>query len=156
MKCVTGKAGFQAKEMLIVLGPGSCGKSTSIKLAYQSILARALKPQVPVRATYLYSTVREVAVHVDLSVSFGIATRGDGPSHVMDGLNFFTAHKSQVIVCATRSRGGSLQAALSFAALNGFAVTTIQQAKVSAAQQAGANSRLAKQIHAWACRCLGI
>lgn len=156
MQCGTMKSGKRAKEMLIVLGPGNCGKSTVIKLAYQSILQRTLWKSVPIKATYLYSTVREVAVHLTIQKSFGIATRGDGPSHVLQSLNFFKTHKCKVIVCATRSRGGSLQAAQQFAKSNGFAVTMMRKSKVPAPQQRGADSRFVKQVYKWACRSLGI
>lgn len=156
MKCVGGKKATRKKEMLVISGSGSCGKSTSIKLAYQSIITRALRKHTPLQAGYLYSTDREVAVYIDLPLRLGIATRGDSPTHVNDGLNFFSTNKCQMIVCATRSRGGSFQAAMNFAASHGFVVTTIQKMKVSAVQQAGANSHMAKQIHAWACQRLGI
>lgn len=87
-----------------------------------------------VKANYLYSTAREVAVHLVLQKSFGIATCGDGPSHVLQGLNFFKKQNGKLIVCATRSRGGSLQMAKKFAAANGFALTTVRKAKVPASQ----------------------
>lgn len=152
--------GTQIKEMLIVRGLGNCGKSTSIKLAYQLVLQRALKKNAPapIQANYLYSTIKEVAVHLPLRRSFGIATRGDGAAQVSQGLRYFNRHNCEVIVCATRTRGGSLKQAQQFAALNGFAVSTMQKTKIPGTQNAHAlaNFQFAKQIHTWACRRLGI
>ena len=145
------------KQMLIITGPGNAGKSTTVKLAHHAILQRAIASQGITDARYLYLTQREVGVSIRVTVSIGIATRGDSASHVQQGLNYFLAQKCAVIVCVTRSRGASRLAAENFARTNGFAITYMQKAKQPVvSQQSSSNGQFSRNVSAWACRLLGI
>lgn len=103
------------KQMLILKGPGSSGKSTSIKLTFDAFLRWAIQKKKVTTVHYLYLTEREVAAVIEIGQeSIGIASRGDSEAQVKNGLAFFARHQCEVVVCATRSRGKPLAAAQSF------------------------------------------
>jgi|JI10StandDraft_1071094.scaffolds.fasta_scaffold76841_3 hypothetical protein len=151
------------KVMLVVSGPASCGKSTAIKLAFESLLRRATivafsRSLPPVRADFLYFTDREVAAAVHWTPKIGIATRGDSAAEVSRSLGFLLSSGCNIIVCATRSKGGPSIAALSFASTHGYFVTshTKKPAPGSLVSMSRVNAADAKFIRKWVRRYAGI
>lgn len=117
------------RQMLILKGPGSSGKSTTTKAAFDMFLQWAIKKRKSSTVQFLYLTGREVAAVVEVGEeSIGIATRGDSEFHVKQGLAFFAAHKCKVVLCATRSKGKPLAVAQRFA-LARLGVTATEVAK---------------------------
>jgi hypothetical protein len=146
------------KQMLILKGPGSTGKSTTIKLAFDIFLQWAVQKRKASTVHYLYLTKREVAAVIEFeNGSIGIATKGDSEKQVKNGLTFFASRKCKVVVCATRSKGKPLKAAHDFASTHPSIIPTElpkPNDKGVAAQHA-ANIKIAKQLVRWlksACR----
>ena len=103
------------KKMLIIKGPGSSGKSTTVKLAFETFLQFLVRTKDGAAVQYLYLTKREVAAVIKVGkLRVGVATRGDSEGHVKQGLSLFAAQKCHLVVCATRSRGKPLQVAQKF------------------------------------------
>jgi hypothetical protein len=145
------------KRMLIVAGAGSTGKSTTVKQAWQLILKSAISYQGVTDASHLYITPKEIGVVVSVAEKIGIASRGDTKTHVQEGLDFFLLQRCGVIVCATRSGGGSFKVAESFGIRNGYAITVLHKLKYPDPDNYELeNGERAKQIHRWAKNALGI
>ena len=152
-------------QMLILSGPGSVGKSTCIKIAFDDFLQWTLQKRtgVPMQKMgitvhYLYLTDREVGAVIKIgNESVGIATRGDAERHVAEGLEFFDRYKCKVVICAARSRGKPLKAAQDFATKK-LRIAPIELPKlkiVGAAAQKTENTKIAKKLVKWlkdACR----
>ena len=141
-------------RMRILKGPGSSGKSTTIKATFDSFLKWAIKyPQKQKALTvhYLYLNDREVAAVVKVGKeSIGIATRGDTRDQVMLGLNFFADHQCKIVLCATRSSGESLDAAIPFAKEHRFEPTEVLKLKINGiAAQQEANLEMSKKLKKW-------
>lgn len=144
------------KVMLVVSGPASCGKSTAIKLAFESLLRRATivafsRSLPPVRADFLYFTDREVAAAVHWTPKIGIATRGDSAAEVSRSLGFLMSSGCKIIVCATRTRGGPSKTALSIASTHGYIVTARPKTPTpgSVTRRGQVNDAFAKAIRTW-------
>ncbi len=139
-------------QVLIVKGPGSAGKSTTIKLAFDMFLQWVVQKKKRATVHYLYLTNREIAAVVEVGANrVGIATRGDTEGHVRSGLSFFSSHGCKVVVCATRSRGKPLKAARDFSSKRLGVIPTEwpkPKDKGTNAQQA-ANQKMAKQLVRW-------
>lgn len=100
--------------MLIIFGRADSGKSTTLRLAFEKFLYWAVKSKSGVTVEYLYITEKDVAAVIKFEkISIGIVSRGDTGKQVNEGLNFFKKHKCKIVVCATRTKGGSLVAARS-------------------------------------------
>jgi len=145
-------------QMLILKGPGSSGKSTTTKAAFDMFLRWGIQKKKASTVHYLYLTGREVAAVVEVGEeSIGIATRGDSELHVQQGLTFFASHRCKVILCATRLGGKPLTVAQRFASARlGVTPTEVSKFKDKgvAAQQA-ANLKTSKRLTQWlklACR----
>ncbi|HWW71793.1 MAG TPA: hypothetical protein VN089_17780 [Duganella sp.] len=147
------------KKMLILSGPGSVGKSTCIKIAFNDFLQWTIQKQKApsiqkkgVTVHYLYLTDREVAAVIKIgNESVGIATRGDSEQHVTTGLAFFASYKCKVVICATRSSGKPLKAAQSFASKQMHIVPTElpKLRMVGEAAQETENTKVAKALVKW-------
>ncbi|PZO17983.1 MAG: hypothetical protein DCE87_02615 [Betaproteobacteria bacterium] len=140
------------RKMLIVKGSGSSGKSTTVKLAFESFLQDLVRIHGGADVKYLYLTKREVAAVIKVGkLRVGLATRGDSESHVKQGLTLFAANKCQLVVCATRSRGKPLQVAQDFS-IQKLKVRAEEWKKpkdVDARSQQSANQAFANDIVRW-------
>ncbi|WOB06883.1 hypothetical protein [Piscinibacter gummiphilus] len=138
--------------MLVVKGSGSSGKSTTLKLAFESYLQYLVRLNDGVPVEYLYLTKREVAAVIKLGkLRVGLATRGDSQNQVKLGLSFFAAHKCRLVVCATRSRGKPLKVAQDFS-LQKLKVQAEEWKKpkdVGSKNQQVANHAFAKEVAGW-------
>ena len=140
------------KKMLIIKGPGSAGKSTTVKLAFEAFLQFLVRTEDGADVQYLYFTKREVGAVIKVGkLRVGVATRGDSESHVKQGLSLFAAQKCHPVVCATRSRGKPLQVAQNFS-LRNLKVPAEEWKKpihTGAKIQQAENQNFAKKIAGW-------
>lgn len=138
-------------QMLILKGPSSVGKSTTIKLAFDKFLKSTVQKK---RTTvhYLYLSKKEVGAVIEVgSHRVGIASRGDTKTHVKSGLSFFSSHKCNVVICATRSRGKPLVTAQDFS-LKKLGISPTEWPKVrniDASGQNAANKKMACALVRW-------
>lgn len=153
------------KQMLILSGPGSVGKSTCIKIAFSDFLQWTVQKQQGstmhknvVTVHYLYLTNREVAAVIKIgNESVGIATRGDSEQHVTEALEFFASYKCRIILCATRSSGKPLKAAQGYASIK-LKIVPTELSKIripNGAARDTENNKVAKTLLKWlkdACR----
>jgi hypothetical protein len=94
------------KTIVAVRGVGSCGKTTSIKRVPE--LLRRAHPDATVEWF-----VNGVEIKVIITINgalVGIESQGDPNSRLPRSLDYFVKVGCEVIVCATRSRGGTVDA----------------------------------------------
>jgi hypothetical protein len=140
------------KQMLIVKGSGSVGKSASVKLAFGMLLRWILQKELGATVQYLYWTNREVAAAIQVgAVCVGIATRGDNEREVSKALSFFFDQKCKVIVCATRSKGKPLEVARTFSTqrLKAPPEGWVKSAETDRQKHEAANRAFARKIVKW-------
>ena len=89
------------KKLIAVRGVAERGKSSSIKMVYQML-----------KTAYPRAEIRELFVGVDITVvitvngvKVGIESQGDPNSRLKESLNLFVKIGCEVIICATRTRG---------------------------------------------------
>ena|SRR5690349_19652351 len=94
------------KNLIVVRGVANTGKSESIKIAYQMF-----------KTAYPRAKIQELFVGVDITiiitingVKVGIESQGDPSSKLFRSLKHFVRTDCQLIICATRTRGGTVDA----------------------------------------------
>lgn len=139
------------RQMLILFGPGNVGKSTTIKIAFESFLKWLVNRHRPLSVHYLYLTGREVAAVLEAEGGcVGVATRGDSERHVKEALDFFARYKCRVVLCATRSGGRPLKLAQEFASSE-LGVIPLEMSKRGAMEDRGEeeNREVADKLLRW-------
>jgi molybdopterin-guanine dinucleotide biosynthesis protein len=132
------------KIVFQVAGPGSVGKSTSIRLAYEQLRDKhADAVVVPSKATLRKEVQAILKINGKL---VGIESRGDNAVFVKAALKLFAKQGCAVIVCATRTRGETDLAVQDFATTNGFKVVPLEKAGVATAEHSAENTKFAKKI----------
>lgn len=102
---------MKSKTIIAVRGVANQGKSASIKIAYSLL-----------REIYPTAKIEELHIGVDITVvitidggKVGIESQGDPNSRLFQSLDHFVNIGCKVIVCATRSRGATVEAVNSLA-----------------------------------------
>lgn len=97
---------MRGTTIVAVSGIANQGKSSSIKLAYSLL-----------RKEFPNAQIEEIQIGVDITVvitingvKVGIESQGDPNSRLFDSLEHFVKIGCKIIVCATRTRGGTVEA----------------------------------------------
>ena len=114
------------KTILALRGAGNRGKSTSLSMLVDKIMAE-----------YPIADLNERRYKIDVTmiitingVKVGIETQGDPNSRLGASLKRFVESKCKVIVCASRSYGGTVDL-INVAASSGYVVKWFDKAKVA-------------------------
>jgi hypothetical protein len=129
------------RKVIAVYGASAVGKSTTIKKAYDLL-----------KAKYKTAVIDEIFVGVDIKVvltingkKIGIESQGDPGSRLEDSLSLFVNSGCQIIICATRTRGQTVEAVEKLQPE--YEVLWLkQERKLTAAEQQASNSAMAKRI----------
>jgi hypothetical protein len=129
------------KSLIAVRGAGHCGKSASIKKAYELL-----------RGAYPNAKVEEVFVRVDITivisidgVKIGIESHGDPTGRLPKTLMTFLETGCKVIICATRTSGQTVDAVNALAGQ--YRIEWIEKSSAEQAEeQEAANVSTARQI----------
>lgn len=129
------------KKVIALYGVADVGKSTTIKLAYDLL-----------KAKYKMATVDELFVGADIKIvltidgtKIGIESQGDPSGRLKESLSLFVKMGCQVIICATRSRGQTVQAVEKLA--SAYEILWLEQViKKTSAEQQHNNSIMAGKI----------
>lgn len=132
---------MKIKTIIAVRGVANQGKSASIKIAYSLL-----------RERYPTAKIEELHIGVDITVvitidgvKVGIESQGDPNSRLFQSLDHFVDIGCKVIVCATRSRGATVEAVNSLAGK--YRIEWYPKQSVSSASKhAVANRSVAQQI----------
>lgn len=129
------------RTIIAVRGVTNQGKSASIKIAYS--LLRELYPAAHIEEFHFGVDIT-VVITIN-GVKVGIESQGDPNSRLFQSLEHFVKIGCKVIVCATRSRGATVEAVNSLAGK--FRVEWYPKQGVSSAStHAAANRFFAQQI----------
>ncbi len=129
------------KKIFAVRGVANQGKSTTIKKTYQLL-----------KKAYPNAVIEEIIIAVDITVvitingvKIGIESQGDPGSRIFDSLKVFIKAGCNVILCATRSRGKTVEAVNSLA--NKYQITWFdKQNEPDPQAQDAANNAMARKI----------
>lgn len=126
-------------KLIVVRGVNNCGKTTAIKLAFDELRKSASKivRHVPLH----HKEVRGAIIEID-GIKVGIISLGDVDYILEEWITFLIEQGCQVIVCACRSRGGTVEY------LNGLEVEThfIEKWRVPGDERELANRKKAKSV----------
>src|SRR5262249_8550359 len=92
------------RTMIALRGPGNAGKSTTIRLVYQNLRreGRVIRPVAPLR-----KEVKGAILEIN-GVEVGITSQGDEGEIVRSHVERLIEAGCVVIVCATRTYGGTV------------------------------------------------
>lgn len=94
------------KTLIALYGTGNTGKSVTLKKVYA--LLKAKYPNAPVRHEIIDHDVRAI---IDIKgLKLGIESQGDPNSRLFESLPLFVREQCVIIICATRTRGGTVHA----------------------------------------------
>lgn len=132
---------MKIKTIIAIRGVANQGKSASIKIAYS--LLKGIYPAAKIEELYIGVDIT-VVMTID-GVKVGIESQGDPNSRLFQSLDHFVNIGCKVIVCATRSRGATVEAVNSLAGK--YRVEWYpKQGMSSESKQAAANQSVAQQI----------
>ena len=133
------------KELIVLTGVANVGKSATLNRVLD--LLRERFPDMKDIAT-LRRTSIEIRVVVEIAgIRVGIDSRGDRPGHVKDALDALLRQRCSIIVCASHTRGGTIDEARQLSKAHGYSLFEV--AKTAAASEAlhtRANNSYAKDI----------
>jgi hypothetical protein len=130
------------KEVIGLRGKGNVGKSQTVKMAYD--LLKSMHKNV--KEEYKIQTDIDVRVVLTIGTKkIGIESQGDPGSRLKDSLLLFVEVGCQVIVCATRTRGQTVNAVEELQP--DYEVLWLKQAVCSSMQEQQAiNTAMAQRI----------
>ena len=102
---------MKSKTIIALRGVANQGKTTSIKIAYE--LLKDAYPKAHIEEFYIGVDIT-VIITVN-GVKIGIESQGDPNSRLFQSLRHFVGIGCKVIICATRSRGATVEAVNAFA-----------------------------------------
>ena len=104
---------MKTKHIFALKGPANVGKSATLKKVFA--LLRGAYPAAPVQIINPPGIDITVTIEVDITViieingtSVGIESQGDPNSRLPDSIELFKKAKCSIIVCATRTKGGTV------------------------------------------------
>jgi hypothetical protein len=132
------------KQIIVLSGKSNIGKSKTIKIVYELLLENY--PSLIILPDTLAETGKEIRVVIKINGKrIGIESRGDNRTLVENALKIFADHKCAIILCASRTRGGSWDAVQEFGASHTYNINRIE--KVSKpTQQDTSNTEYAENI----------
>jgi len=132
-------------SIIALSGKTNVGKSRTIKIVYE-----LLKQNYPTLKVLIEPAETKVEIRVVIIINgkrVGIESRGDTREIVEKALDIFTDTKCNIIICATRTRGGSWNAVQEFANSNHFELKRIQKIPVETeVLQISSNKKYAKEL----------
>ncbi|MBN9519491.1 hypothetical protein J0H58_13370 [bacterium] len=129
-------------RIIAVRGVNNCGKTTAIKMAYETFLARATSV-VPVNLRH--KEVRGAVIEID-GVKVGWISLGDYEGILQEWIDYLLdEHDCEVVVCACRSYGGTANYLYGLENA-GYAITWVRKARVEEASFRQANRRKAAEL----------
>jgi hypothetical protein len=104
------------KTLIAVSGVGNRGKTTSINKAYKLLSQEYKVAVLQEKINHIGSRGgKDIAVILNINnVKIGITSIGDTPTALLPLLNTFTNEGCKIIICATRSDGGTVNAVNTF------------------------------------------
>jgi hypothetical protein len=106
---------MKMKKVIAFYGASNRGKSATLKMVYQSLSKSFdLLPEKSIipdkHGTHLLNELHDIrAIFMMNGVRVGIESQGDPNSRLEDSLRFFQNNKCRIIVCPTRTRGGTVK-----------------------------------------------
>jgi hypothetical protein len=132
-------------HLIALSGKGSVGKSSTIKIVYGLLLKKYPTLTVVVEPLESRNEIR-IVVRIN-GKRIGIESRGDTVKAVESALNIFSNSKCHIILCATRSRGGTWDIVKEFADQNKYKFNRVDKIYEPAqVKQKGENKKCANRI----------
>ena len=136
------------KEVIALRGPKNRGKSQTVKKIPDLLLAKY--PGAEIENLIPQSRSLDIKVLVTINqVRIGIESQGDPrPGRLPESLTEFVNLGCEIIICATRTRGGTETAVKSLEAHSGYDIVWLDQndAGTSSSSQEAANRKMAERI----------
>jgi hypothetical protein len=113
------------EQIIVLSGIANIGKSQTIGIVYELLLENY--PYLIIPDT-LAETGREIRVVIEINGRrIGIESRGDSRTHVDTALEIFAYHECDIILCASRTRGGSWDAVQEFGLAHDYNINRIEK-----------------------------
>jgi hypothetical protein len=129
------------KTIIALKGPSNTGKSATLVKVYEYLKARY--PNAPIQHELTNHDIR--ALMEIKGQALGIESQGDPGGRLFESLRLFVREKCVIIVCATRTRGGTVQAVEQLASQ--FAIKWIDKPReLNATQHERTNNAFALDI----------
>jgi hypothetical protein len=129
------------KTIIALQGVANQGKSTSIKMAYA--LLKAAYPSAKIDERFIGADIT-VVITIN-GVKVGIESQGDPNSRLFESLGHFVKVGCKAIICATRSRGKTVEAVNALAGK--YKIDWHPKSSASSVQkEEAANRAVARQI----------
>ncbi|MGV7106427.1 hypothetical protein [Flavobacterium sp. U410] len=98
------------KHIVALYGTSNVGKSMTIKLLYQKLIDNYEKDILLDSVKQMKSFDGDIRVVITINGKvIGIESQGDPNSRIFESLPFFVELKCDIIICATRTRGGTVK-----------------------------------------------
>lgn len=95
------------KKIYAIRGVQKTGKSESIKMFYNKLKAKYTNLEISDKYTPIYDGDISVVVEINGKI-IAIESQGDPNSRILDSLPIFAAIPADIIICATRTRGATV------------------------------------------------
>jgi len=115
------------KQLAAVYGANNRGKTCAIEAALEMLLVAYPEAEADIRRTPRGADVTAVMTVDDFKI--GVESRGDDANYLDGRLRCFAKLGCQVIVCATRTRGNTVEAVEEFRKERGCKVKWIDKSK---------------------------
>ena len=134
------------KKVIALRGTASKGKSQTISKAYRQLLEKYPDAKVENLAPSW-----GIDIKVTLTVGatkIGIESRGDPSNRLPESLVEFVGIGCKIIICATRTSGGTVNAVDDLKTTHGYEIIWLEQkdAGYSESEREAANRKMAKRI----------
>ena len=95
------------RKIYAIRGVQKTGKSESIKIFYDKLKAKYTNLEISDKYTPIYDGDISVVVEINGKI-IAIESQGDPNSRILDSLPKFAAIPANIIICATRTRGSTV------------------------------------------------
>jgi hypothetical protein len=113
------------EQIIVLSGKSNIGKSETIKIVYKLLLEKYPSLQTILQPA---ATRKEIRVVIEINGKcIGIESRGDSRTHVDTALKIFADHECDIILCASRTRGGSWDAVQEFGLAHNYIINRIEK-----------------------------
>lgn len=130
------------KQLIALAGRPNVGKSTTINKVYELLLANYPNAKVLEKKGRV-----EVLAAVTINKKrIGIASKGDRRIDIEIARDFFARYKCEIILCATRTSGGSLDSILELGAKHKYDINCIPKIAEQILTEEKSNKKCAKLI----------
>ncbi|HID82787.1 MAG TPA: hypothetical protein EYH06_07515 [Chromatiales bacterium] len=128
-------------DIIALKGRGNSGKTQTIKAVFKN-----LKIKYPsAKITILEPNTTEIKIIIDINgIKVGLESQGDPNSRLKQSLSDFSNAKCDIIICATRTSGMTVQWVNSYSSQ--YNITFLQQSYVLKNSQSATNIKTANHI----------